>query len=410
MQNSNYSANYNSEILSIFSILKQGSNEVLIEDEFIKKLKRSQIKGIPLIIKLGLDPTAPDIHIGHTIVLNKLRQFQDLGHVINLLIGDFTSIIGDPSGRNSTRPLLTKEQIKINSETYYDQIQKILNPKFLKILYNSTWYNKLGSYEIINLSSHYTIARMIERQDFSNRFRKNIPIFIHEFLYPLIQGYDSVEIKADVEIGGTDQKFNLLVGRELQKEYGQEPQCVMTMPLLVGTDGIEKMSKSKNNYIGISESPDSMFGKLMSISDSLMWKYYDLLSFKSIKELKILKHEIQNGKNPKDAKVALAKELIQRFHNAKLAEKAEENFNAQFCSGLVPQNILEINLGYAPMNIVKILKESGLSSSNSEAQRNIQQGGIRIDNQRINDRSLCLNAGTYVVQLGKRKFVRVNLI
>ena len=372
------------------------------------KLQKSRDTGVPLRIKLGMDPTAPDIHFGHTVVLNKMRQLQDMGHHVIFLIGDFTSMIGDPSGRNATRPPLTREQIEVNAQTYYQQATKILNPDRTEIRYNSEWCDELGARGIIQLASRYTVARIMERDDFTKRFKGGIPISVHEFLYPLMQGYDSVILKADVELGGTDQKFNLLVGRELQKEYGQEQQCILTMPLLVGLDGVEKMSKSKYNYIGITEEPDSMFGKMMSISDELMWSYYELLSTKTLDEIAALKKATEEGMNPRDVKVALAQEMITRVHNQAAAEQALANFEARFRDGAIPDEMPEVSLS-APLGIVAILRDAGLASSGSEASRNIQQGGVKVDGQKVEDKGLQLEAGTYVIQVGKRKFARVTL-
>ncbi|MCY1197157.1 MAG: tyrosine--tRNA ligase [Achromobacter veterisilvae] len=397
------------EVEADLRIAKRGCDELLVESEFARKLAKSRATGVPLRIKLGLDPTAPDIHLGHTVVLNKMRQLQDMGHNVIFLIGDFTSTIGDPSGRNNTRPPLTREQIEANAKTYYAQASLVLDPARTEIRYNSEWCDPLGARGMIQLASRYTVARMMEREDFTKRFKGGIPISVHEFLYPLMQGYDSVALKSDLELGGTDQKFNLLVGRELQKEYGQEPQCILTMPLLVGTDGVEKMSKSKGNYIGISESPDSMFGKLMSISDTLMWRYFELLSFRSLEDIAALKQEIDGGRNPRDAKVMLAQEIITRFHSAKAAEDALAAFEARFRDGAIPDDIPEVNIGGAPVGILKLLREAGLVASGSEAQRNVEQGGVRVNGDRVEDKSLQLPAGTYVVQVGKRKFARVNL-
>ncbi|MGS1105277.1 tyrosine--tRNA ligase [Achromobacter anxifer] len=397
------------EVEADLRIAKRGCDELLVESEFARKLARSRATGVPLRIKLGLDPTAPDIHLGHTVVLNKMRQLQDMGHNVIFLIGDFTSTIGDPSGRNNTRPPLTREQIEANAKTYYAQASLVLDPARTEIRYNSEWCDPLGARGMIQLASRYTVARMMEREDFTKRFKGGIPISVHEFLYPLMQGYDSVALKSDLELGGTDQKFNLLVGRELQKEYGQEPQCILTMPLLVGTDGVEKMSKSKGNYIGISESPDSMFGKLMSISDTLMWRYFELLSFRSLEDIAALKQEIDGGRNPRDAKVMLAQEIIARFHSAKAAEEALASFEARFRDGAIPDDMPEVNIGGAPVGILKLLREAGLVASGSEAQRNVEQGGVRVNGDRVEDKSLQLPAGTYVVQVGKRKFARVNL-
>ena len=384
-------------------------DELLVQDEFVQKLARSEATGTPLRIKLGLDPTAPDIHLGHTVVLNKLRQLQDLGHTVIFLIGDFTSMIGDPSGRNTTRPPLTREQIEENAKTYYAQASLVLDPERTEIRYNSEWCDPLGARGMIELASRYTVARMMEREDFTQRFRNGVSISVHEFLYPLMQGYDSVALKADLELGGTDQKFNLLVGRELQKEYGQEPQCILTMPLLEGTDGVDKMSKSKGNYIGISESPDSMFGKLMSISDVLMWRYYDLLSFKAVSEVKALKAEIDAGRNPRDAKVLLAVEIVDRFHGAGKGQKALEAFEARFRDGAIPDEMPEITVSESSVGVLKVLRQAGLVSSGSEAQRNVEQGGVRVDGEKVSDKGLTLGPGTYVLQVGKRKFARVKV-
>jgi len=400
-------------ITDVLRIVRRGCDELLVEADMVKKLARSRATGAPLRIKLGLDPTAPDIHLGHTVVLNKLRQLQDLGHTVIFLIGDFTATIGDPSGRNATRPPLTREQIDTNARTYYEQASLVLDPARTEMRTNSEWCDALGARGVIQLASRYTVARMMERDDFTKRFKSGVAISVHEFLYPLLQGYDSVALKADLELGGTDQKFNLLVGRELQKEYGQEPQCILTMPLLVGTDGVEKMSKSKGNYIGISEAPESMFGKLMSISDTLMWDYYELLSFQTLEAIAALRAEIDAGRNPRDAKVMLAQEIVARFHNNEAADKALTDFEARFRDGVLPDNLPEVRVAGAPdsasLGILKLLREAGLVTSGSEAQRNIEQGGVRIDGQRIADISLQLPAGTYVVQVGKRKAARVTV-
>ena len=387
----------------------RGCDELLVQAEFQQKLARSIATGVPLRIKLGLDPTAPDIHLGHTVVLNKMRQLQDLGHQVIFLIGDFTSMIGDPSGRNTTRPPLTREQIEANAKTYYAQASMVLDPARTEIRYNSEWSDPLGARGMIQLASRYTVARMMERDDFTKRFKSGVPISVHEFLYPLMQGYDSVALKSDLELGGTDQKFNLLVGRELQKEYGQEPQCILTMPLLEGTDGVDKMSKSKNNYIGISESPDAMFGKLMSISDTLMWRYFELLSFRSMEEIAALEAETQAGRNPRDAKVMLAQEIVARFHSAQAAEGALASFEARFRDGAMPEDMPEVKVAGAPIGILKLLREAGLVASGSEAQRNLEQGGVRIDGVKIEDKGLQLQSGIYVLQVGKRKFARVTV-
>ena len=386
----------------------RGVQELLPQDEWVKKLARSEATGQPLRIKLGLDPTAPDIHIGHTVVLNKMRQLQDLGHQVIFLIGDFTSLIGDPSGRNSTRPPLTPEQIKVNAETYYKQASMVLDPAKTEIRYNSEWSEPLGASGMIQLASRYTVARMMERDDFHKRFTTGQSIAVHEFLYPLMQGYDSVALKSDLELGGTDQKFNLLMGRHLQQEYGQEPQCVLTMPLLVGLDGVDKMSKSKNNYIGIAEDANTMFAKVLSISDTLMWDWYTLLSFKSLAEIAALKAEVEGGRNPKDAKVMLAKEITTRFHSAAAADAAEQDFINRSKGG-VPDEIPEVSLSGAPLGIGALLKQANLAPSTSEANRLIDGGGVRVDGGVVSDKGLKLEAGTYVVQVGKRKFARVTL-
>ena len=390
------------------AITKRGVDELLIESEFAQKLARSEKTGVPLRIKLGLDPTAPDLHLGHTVVLNKMRQLQNLGHQVIFLIGDFTSMIGDPSGRNVTRPPLTKEQIEINAMTYFAQASLVLDASKTEIRYNSEWCDPLGARGIIQLASHYTVARMIERDDFTKRFQGGIPISVHEFLYPLMQGYDSVALKSDLELGGTDQKFNLLVGRELQKQYGQEQQCILTMPLLEGLDGVEKMSKSKNNYIGITEPGNTMFAKLMSISDVMMWRYYELLSWRSIAELAQLKREVEEGRNPRDAKVALAQEIVARFHSQQAAEEALADF-VNRSKGGIPDDIPAVTLAGAPLGIPQLLKQAGLCPSTSEAMRKIDQGGVRIDGTVISDKGLQVAAGEFVLQVGKRSFARVTL-
>ena len=390
------------------AITKRGVDELLIESEFAQKLARSEKTGVPLRIKLGLDPTAPDLHLGHTVVLNKMRQLQNLGHQVIFLIGDFTSMIGDPSGRNITRPPLTREQIEINAMTYFAQASLVLDASKTEIRYNSEWCDPLGARGIIQLASHYTVARMIERDDFTKRFQGGIPISVHEFLYPLMQGYDSVALKSDLELGGTDQKFNLLVGRELQKQYGQEQQCILTMPLLEGLDGVEKMSKSKNNYIGITEPGNTMFAKLMSISDVMMWRYYELLSWRSIDELAQLKREVEEGRNPRDAKVALAQEIVARFHSQQAAEDALADF-VNRSKGGIPDDIAAVTLAGAPLGIPQLLKQAGLCPSTSEAMRKIDQGGVRIDGTVISDKGLQVAAGEFVLQVGKRSFARVTL-
>jgi tyrosyl-tRNA synthetase len=390
------------------AITKRGVDELLIESEFAQKLARSEQSGVPLRIKLGLDPTAPDLHLGHTVVLNKMRQLQDLGHQVIFLIGDFTSMIGDPSGRNATRPPLTKEQVEQNAMTYFKQASLVLDPAKTEIRYNSEWCDPLGARGLIKLASHYTVARMMERDDFSKRFKGGTPIAVHEFLYPLMQGYDSVALKSDLELGGTDQKFNLLVGRELQKDYDQEPQCILTMPLLEGLDGVDKMSKSKNNYIGITEPGNTMFAKIMSISDVMMWKYYELLSFRSIADVAALKATIDGGANPRDAKVALAQEIVARFHSQAAADEALNDF-VNRSKGGIPDDVPEVSLGGAPVGIPQLLKMAGLCPSTSEAMRMIDQGGVRLDGAVISDKAVKIEAGTFVLQVGKRKFARVTL-
>ena len=396
------------EVRQALEISLRGVDELLPQDEWLKKLVRSEATGQPLRIKLGLDPTAPDIHLGHTVVLNKMRQLQDLGHQVIFLIGDFTSLIGDPSGRNSTRPPLTAEQIKANAETYYTQAAKVLDPARTEIRYNSDWCDQRGARGMIELSAKYTVARMMERNDFHQRFSEGNSISLHEFLYPLMQGYDSVALKSDLELGGTDQKFNLLMGRHLQQEYGQEPQCVLTMPLLVGLDGEHKMSKSKNNYIGITEDANTMFAKVLSISDTLMWDWYTLLSFKSLAEIAALKAEVAGGRNPKDAKVMLAKEITTRFHSAQAADAAEQDFQNRSKGG-IPDEIPALSLSGAPLGIGAVLKQANLAPSTSEANRLIDGGGVRVDGAVVSDKGLKLPAGSYVVQVGKRKFARVTL-
>jgi tyrosyl-tRNA synthetase len=390
------------------SISLRGCDELLPEAEWLKKLARSEATGTPLRIKLGLDPTAPDIHIGHTVVLNKMRQLQDLGHTVIFLIGDFTSMIGDPSGRNATRPPLTREQIEANAKTYYAQASLVLDPARTEIRYNSEWSDPLGARGMIQLAAKYTVARMLERDDFTKRFQSNTPISVHELLYPLMQGYDSVALKSDLELGGTDQKFNLLVGRALQSEYGQEPQCILTMPLLEGLDGVEKMSKSKNNYVAITDPANTMFAKVLSISDVQMWKWYTLLSFRSQAEIAALKAEVLGGRNPKDAKVLLAKEITARFHSAAAAESAEQDFK-QRAQGGMPDEMPELAIGGAPMAIAALLKAASLVPSSSEGLRMVEQGGVRIDGLAISDKGLKVQAGTMVLQVGKRKFARVTL-
>ncbi len=388
--------------------IRRGSDELIVEEELAKKLAT----GRKLRVKLGLDPTAPDLHLGHTVVINKLRDFQQLGHQVQFLIGDFTGMIGDPSGKNQTRPPLSREEILANAQTYKEQVFKILDPERTQVLFNSKWSDKLGAEGMIRLASRYTVARLLERDDFSKRFRNNQPIAVHELLYPLMQGYDSVAMKADVELGGTDQKFNLLVGRELQKDYGQEPQCVLTMPLLEGLDGRDKMSKSLGNYIGIAEPPREMFGKLMSISDQLMWRYIELLSFQPGATIGRWKAEVRDGRNPREIKVAFAKEIVARFQGRPAADAAQEEFEQRFRHGVLPEDMPEVTL-QAPaegLPIAQLLKAAQLTASTSEATRAIEQGGVRIDGERVTDRNLRLAAGrTLTVQVGKRKFARVRL-
>ena len=386
----------------------RGVDELLPKDEWVQKLAKSEATGVPLRIKLGLDPTAPDIHLGHTVVLNKMRQLQDLGHQVIFLIGDFTTLIGDPSGRNSTRPPLTAEHNKATAETYYTQAAKVLDPARTEGRYNSEWCDKLGARGMIELSAKYTVARMMERNDFHTRFTEGSSISLHEFLYPLLQGYDSVALKSDLELGGTDQKFNLMMGRHLQAEYGQAQQCVLTMPLLVGLDGVHKMSKSKNNYIGITEDANTMFAKVLSISDDLMWDWFTLLSFMSLPEIAALKLEIEGGRNPKDAKVLLAKEITARFHSGAAAEAAEQDFINRSKGG-IPDEIPEVSLSGAPVGIGALIKQANLAASNGEANRLIDGGGVRVDGVVISDKGLKLDAGTFVLQVGKRKFARVTL-
>jgi tyrosyl-tRNA synthetase len=396
------------EINEALELIKRGSEELLVESELVERLKT----GRPLRIKLGMDPTAPDLHLGHTVVINKLRHYQDLGHHILFLIGDFTGQIGDPTGKNTTRPPLSIEQIEENAKTYREQVFKILDPERTEICFNSTWMNKLGSAGMIKLAAQYTVARMLERDDFSKRYTSQQPIAVHEFLYPLVQGYDSVAMRADVELGGTDQKFNLLVGRELQKNAGQQPQIIQMMPLLVGLDGVNKMSKSLGNYVGINEAPKEIFGKLMSVSDDLMWRYYELLSFRSNTEITGFKQEVAEGRNPRDIKVLLAQEIVARFHSQKDAEDALADFEARFQRGAIPEDIPEVTVKVpaAGVSIVNLLKAAALTASNSEATRMIEQGGVRADGAKVEDKGLIFNAGTTVVlQVGKRKYARVSL-
>lgn len=399
------------EIKEAMATIARGTDTLLIESELEQKLARAKATGTKLRCKLGLDPTAPDIHVGHTVVLNKLRQLQDLGHTVIFLIGDFTAAIGDPTGRNTTRPPLSPEQIKVNAETYLEQAAHVIDIEKAEVRWNSEWCNQLGATGLIQLASRYTVARLLERDDFAKRFSEQLPIAVHELIYPLMQGYDSVALHADLELGGSDQRFNLLVGRELQRQYGQEPQCILTMPLLVGLDGVNKMSKSKHNYIGITESADEMFGKVMSISDTLMWDWYNLLSLKSNAAIAELKSECENGRNPRDAKVLLAKEIVARFHDDKAADAAEAEFNNRFRAGAVPSDIPEVNVA-APdgeIGIARLIKEAGLCPSTGEANRNIDQGGVRLESERISDRGLKVKPGTYTLQVGKRRWAKVTV-
>ena len=399
------------EIKEAMATIARGTDTLLIESELEQKLARAKATGTKLRCKLGLDPTAPDIHVGHTVVLNKLRQLQDLGPTVIFLIGDFTAAIGDPTGRNTTRPPLSPEQIKVNAETYLEQAAHVIDIEKAEVRWNSEWCNQLGATGLIQLASRYTVARLLERDDFAKRFAEQLPIAVHELIYPLMQGYDSVALHADLELGGSDQRFNLLVGRELQRQYGQEPQCILTMPLLVGLDGVNKMSKSKHNYIGITESADEMFGKVMSISDTLMWDWYNLLSLKSNAAIAELKSECENGRNPRDAKVLLAKEIVARFHDDKAADAAEAEFNNRFRAGAVPSDIPEVNVA-APdgeIGIARLIKEAGLCPSTGEANRNIDQGGVRLEGERISDRGLKVKPGTYTLQVGKRRWAKVTV-
>jgi tyrosyl-tRNA synthetase len=389
----------------------RGVEELIPQEEWLKKLQKSEKTGIPLRIKFGMDPTAPDLHLGHTVVLNKLRELQKLGHTVIPLIGDFTTTIGDPSGRNSTRPPLTREEIEAYAVTYFQQLSQTIDMEKAEVRYNSEWGDALGSRGMIQLAGKYTVARMMERDDFAKRYAGGQSISVHEFLYPLMQGYDSVALKSDIELGGTDQKFNLLVGRHLQQEYGQEPQCILTMPLLVGLDGVDKMSKSKNNYIGITEVPNTMFAKVLSISDTLMWNWYELLSFKSLEEIAAIKRETEAGRNPKEAKVMLAKEITARFHSAAAADAAEQDFINRSKGG-VPDDIAEVTVSLAgaiELGIGAILKAAKLTESTGEANRHIDGGAVRVDGTVISDKALKLSAGVYVMQVGKRKFAKVLL-
>jgi len=386
------------------ALIKRGAEELLVEADLLDKLK----SGRPLRVKAGFDPTAPDLHLGHTVLINKLRHFQELGHHVMFLIGDFTGMIGDPTGKNATRPPLSREQIEENARTYQDQVFKILNPEQTEVCFNSSWFDALGAAGMIKLAAQHTVARMLERDDFAKRYKGNQPIAIHEFLYPLCQGYDSVAMRSDVELGGTDQKFNLLVGRELQKHYGQPPQCILTMPLLEGLDGVNKMSKSLGNYIGIAEPPQEIFGKLMSISDDLMWRYFDLLSFRSSQDIASLKRDMEAGTNPRDLKIMLAQELVARFHSKQDADRALEDFLARFQRGALPEEMPELLIAAAP--IAQVMKQAGLVASTSEAMRLIDGGGVRLDGGKVSDKTLMLPVGaTLVLQVGKRKFARITL-
>jgi tyrosyl-tRNA synthetase len=395
-------------ISEALELIKRGSEELIVEEELVRKLKR----GNPLRVKLGLDPTAPDLHLGHTVVINKLRHFQELGHRVQFLIGDFTGMIGDPTGKNQTRPPLSREQILENAKTYRAQMSKILDPEKTQVMFNSEWSDKLGAEGVIKLASHYTLARLMERDDFANRYKAGQPISVHELLYPLMQGYDSVAMKADVELGGTDQKFNLLVGRELQRDYGQEPQCIMTMPLLVGLDGAEKMSKSLGNTIGITEPPQEIFGKLMRISDELMWRYMELLSFEDMKAIRAKQDAVAGGANPREVKFAFAKEIVERFHGNGAAEAAAQDFNARFRDRALPAEIPEQSLKAPPGGLVstQVLKQAGLANSSSEADRLIAQGGVKVNGERLSDRKMVFATGeTYLVQVGKLKITRIKI-
>ena len=395
------------DVESSLQIIKRGCDELLIESELIERLK----SGRPLRIKAGFDPTAPDLHLGHTVLINKLRHFQDLGHHILFLIGDFTGLIGDPTGKNATRPPLSREQILENAKTYKEQVFKILDPEKTEVCFNSAWFDNLGAAGMIKLAAQHTVARMLERDDFAKRYASGLPIAIHEFLYPLCQGYDSVAMRADVELGGTDQKFNLLVGRELQKHYGQPPQCVLTMPLLEGLDGVNKMSKSLGNYIGINEAPREIFGKVMSVSDELMWRYFGLLSFRDIAEIRQLKTSVLAGRNPRDVKVLLAQELVARFHTHVAAEEALAEFEARFRQGVLPDDMPEVALlADVPLALVQILKQTGLTASTSESLRMIEQGAVRANGEKVTDKATVIAVGeTVILQVGKRKFARVTL-
>ncbi|MCZ6715637.1 MAG: tyrosine--tRNA ligase [Gammaproteobacteria bacterium] len=389
-------------------VIRRGADEVIVEKELEERLQ----EGGSLRVKAGFDPTAPDLHIGHTVLINKMRQFQQLGHVVIFLIGDFTGMIGDPTGKNATRPALSKEEILENAKTYQDQVFRILEPDKTEIMFNSTWMSKMSAADLIQLAGKHTVARMLERDDFSKRYKDGRAISIHEFLYPLVQGYDSVAMKADVELGGTDQKFNLLVGRQLQQVHGQQPQIVVTMPLLEGLDGVQKMSKSLDNYVGITDSPADMFGKLMSVSDELMWRYFELLSFRSSADIAALEKAADEGRNPRDIKIELAMEIIERFHDGAAAKKARDDFIARFARGEIPSEMTEFELATedGQLGIANVLRGAGLTDSNSEGFRMLQQGAVRVDGDKVTDRDLVLKAGaTYVIQVGRRKFARVTL-
>jgi tyrosyl-tRNA synthetase len=392
----------------ILNQIKRGSDELLIESELVKKLEL----GRPLRIKAGFDPTAPDLHLGHTVLLNKMRQLQDLGHHALFLIGDFTGMIGDPTGKNATRPPLTREQVLANAQSYKEQVFKVLDPAKTEVVFNSTWMDKFSAVDLIRLAATHTVAQMLERDDFSKRYKNNQPIAIHEFIYPLVQGYDSVALKADIELGGTDQKFNLLMGRELQRHHGQPQQCVLTMPLLEGLDGVNKMSKSLGNYIGVTDTPTEMFGKIMSVSDDLMWRYYDLLSFRSLAQIANFKEEVSGGRNPRDIKVLLAQEIVARFHSQKAAEDALAEFEARFQKGVLPDDMpeLAVSSSEGQIGIAHLLKQANLVASTSEALRMIEQGGVKLDGEKVSDKALQIKAGAVVVaQVGKRKFGRVTV-
>ncbi|MCZ6686719.1 MAG: tyrosine--tRNA ligase [Gammaproteobacteria bacterium] len=389
-------------------VIQRGADEVIVEKELEKRLRA----GGKLRVKAGFDPTAPDLHIGHTVLINKMRQFQQLGHEVIFLIGDFTGMIGDPSGKNATRPALSQDEILENAKTYQDQVFRILDPDQTKIMFNSTWMSEMSAADLIHLAGKHTVARMLERDDFSKRYKDGRSISIHEFLYPLVQGYDSVAMKADVELGGTDQKFNLLVGRQLQQAYGQQPQVVVTMPLLEGLDGVQKMSKSLGNYVGITDPPADMFGKLMSVSDDLMWRYFELLSFRSTADIAALQKAADNGKNPRDIKIELAMEIIERFHDGAAADRARDDFVARFSRGEIPDEMTECELAAedGELGIANVLRGAGLTASNSEGFRMLRQGAVRVDGAKVSDRDLVLKAGaTYIIQVGKRKFARVSL-